>query len=980
MQTTFLFFSHNLNYALGWTVVHSLWQATLIALLSGVLMIALRKKAAKTRYLVSNLALFSVLVAAIVTFFIYFDFTKEAGQVVFVPDSETVIETSSRFETSPTLATPTLNSATEGPLSIDGLKAYFNRHIYLIVTIWAMGVALFMLRLLGSISYVYYLKSRLNFPVDEYWQELLDGLKNRVGVQKGIELLESAMVRSPIVIGHLKPVILFPIGAINRLNPDEVEAILAHELAHILRNDYVFNIIQSVIEALFYFHPAVWWISAQIRNERENCCDDMAIELCGNAMNYAKSLVSVQEMAYYSPQMAMAFAGKSNKNQLLLRVQRVLNQPQTKTNVREKLTATCVLVALMISLAFSSNRLNQKENDLLNSTTSTTESSSETTSFSSENDADTEGSLFLKYLNKNNELDSLPMKYEVKDGAYNFSDATQNVDLTVKNNSVTQFNINGLEVASADIPKFEKLIKRILMPQPPLPPVPPTPPSSPMFPPVPPVPPTPPSSGGFSMQNNGNHLDMNENGLHLNGVDDNGKPIHLSVDENGLVMNSDGVKLNLSGNQDTYEEDAKPIEGLKNYNSSGQLMTIVSPKGVIQNFNTKGELTSIFKPNGVVKNYQNKKLTTVIKNGKKSNFNQSLNKSFSNKNKDPYNTLHLKAENGFTYVNFTLNGVSIWKCYRNENALGDLKLIKNKPYFDGHEASSEELKRLGLLWYNNSLNPLTGGFQIITNDINGSNHSDDEDEYDEKCDDCLDNLKEHLNDLQSEISDLVNSGVKQKELKELANQLKELQKKTLKKDIDRSAIRGFDAEFRNLKTDFKEFKNNCNCGEKNGFNYSFTSDENDKRKYKIDEAQIRRNAEQAARNAEQAVRNAEQNRRNAEQIRRNNEHVKRNAEQQKRNTNMEDSQIAKDNLFRSLVNEGYLSLNKKCTVKFDSDELKVNGKALNADVFKRFKADYEKRLKTKIDYHLTFKGVIDSVSETGLHMTGSFTYSVSDDN
>jgi beta-lactamase regulating signal transducer with metallopeptidase domain len=971
MQTTFLFFSHNLNYALGWTVVHSLWQATLIALLSGVVMIALRKKAAKTRYLVSNLALFSVLAAAIVTFFIYFDFTKEAGQVVFVPDSETVIETSSRFETSPTLATPTLNPATEGPLSMDGLKAYFNRHIYLIVTIWAMGVALFMLRLLGSISYVYYLKSRLNFPVDEYWQELLDGLKNRVGVAKGIELLESALVRSPIVIGHLKPVILFPIGAINRLNPNEVEAILAHEIAHILRNDYVFNIIQSVIEALFYFHPAVWWISAQIRNERENCCDDMAIQLCGNAMNYAKSLVSVQEMAYYSPQMAMGFAGKSNKNQLLLRVQRVLNQPQTKTNVREKLTATCVLVALMISLAFSSNHLNKKENDLINSIT-TTESSTETTSFSSENDADTEGSLFLKFKSKNNKLDSFPMKYEVKDGAYNFSDATQAVDLTVKNNSVTQFNINGLEVASADIPKFEKLIKRILTP---VPPVPPTPPSASMFPTMPPMPPTPPSSGGFSMQSSGNQLDVNENGLHLNGVDNNGKPIYLSVDENGLVMNGDKISMNISGDQDTYEEDAKPIEGLKNYNSSGQLMTIVSPKGVIQNFNTKGELTSIFKPNGIIKNYQNKKLTTIIKNGKKSNFSPSLNKSFSNKNKDPYNTLHLKAENGFTYVNFTLNGESIWKCYRNDNALGDLKLIKNKPYFDGHEASSEELKRLGLLWYNNSLNPLTGGFQIITNDVKGSSHSDDEDEYDEKCDDCLDNLKEHLSDLQSEISDLVNSGVKQKELKELANQLKELQKKTLKKDIDRSAIRGFDAEFRNLKTDFKEFKNNCNCGEKNGFNYSFTSDENDKRKYKIDEAQIRRNAEQAARNAEQAVRNAEQVRRNAEQVRRNEEQVKRNAEQVERNAENNKSGSAKDALFKNLVKEGYLLLNKKSTVKFDNDALIVNGTALNDVTFKRYLADYQLKLGRKSEFSLSFSGIITEVNERGVSMTGRFNLS-----
>ncbi len=977
MQTTFLCFSHNLNYALGWTVVHSLWQATVIALLSGVLMIALREKTAKMRYLLSNLALFTVLAASITTFCLYYDFTKEAGQVVFIPDTE--LETSARFETSPTLNTPTLNPI-EGPLSIDGLKAYFNRHIYLIVTIWIMGVALFMMRLLGSISYVYYLKSRLNFPVDEYWQELLDGLKNRVGVQRGIDLLESAMVRSPIVIGHLKPVILFPIGAINRLNPDEVEAILAHELAHILRNDYVFNIIQSVIEALFYFHPAVWWISAQIRNERENCCDDMAIQLCGNAMNYAKSLVSVQEMAYYSPQMAMAFAGKSNKNQLLLRVQRVLNQPQTKTNVREKLTATCVLVALMVSLAFSSNRLNQKENDLSNSIT-TTETTSETTSFSSENDAHTEGSLFLKYFDINNELDSLPMKYEVKDGAYNFSDATQNVDLTVKNNSITQFNINGLEVASADIPKFEKLIKRIVMPQPPTPPVPPS--ST-----VPPMPPTPPSINGFSMQSNGNQLNMDENGLYLNGVDDNGKPIHLSVDKNGLVMNGDGVHMNFSSDEDTYEQDAKPIEGIKSYDKNSKMTSIIGNNGTIQNFNEKGELINIVKPSGVIKHYKNKQLQTVNKFKTDNKITKNRNNSFSihSKGNDPYNTVRFLADNGFSYVLFDLNGNKIWKCYRNDNALGDLKLIKNKPYFDGHEASSEELKRLGLLWYNNSLNPLTGGFQIITNknssvhiDKNNNEYSNDNDE---NCDDCLDKLEDNLDDLEDEINNLRKSENKSKKLIELKNQLKELQKKLLKKGLDRGAIRGWDAEFRNLRTDFEAFLKDCNCAKNTSFNYgytnSYTNDENDKRKYKIDEAQIRRNAEQAARNAEQAVRNAEQVRRNAEQLRRNAEQAKRDAEQVKKNADSDKSGVAKDALFRNLVKEGYLELNKKCTVKFDNDDLIVNGTALNDAIFKRYLADYEQKIGRKSNFAMSFSGIITQVSDRGVSLTGRFSLSNND--
>ena len=624
MQTTFICFSHNLNYALGWMVVHSLWQATAIALLSGVLSIALRKKTAKLRYLVSNAALVTVLAAAVVTFCMYYDFSKEAGQIVFIPDSESAVNQQLVMNNGNAPRVGVSDYSAEGPLSMNGLKAYFNRHIYLIVTIWALGVALFMLRLLGGISYVYYLKSRMNFPADEYWQDLLDGLKNRVGVQRGIDLLESALVRSPIVIGHLKPVILFPIGAINRLNPNEVEAILAHELAHVLRNDYVFNIIQSVIEALFYFHPAVWWISAQIRNERENCCDDVAIELCGNSMTYAKSLVSVQEMAYYSPQMSMAFAGQRGKNQLLMRVQRVLNQPQNKTNVREKLIATCLLVALMVGLSFGGNRLDRRDNGLLNINSDDLIENTDTNPSENmpENTLNTEGSnnlLFFK--NKWNQLDSMPVNGNIKDGNYTFSDNTQTVDLRVKNKQVVQFNINGLEVATADIPKFEKMINRIITP--------PTPPS----PPAPPTPNAPPTPEGMYEQSGDNQLSINDNGFHLNAKDDKGNAVKMSIDKNGFVMNSNGVSININDDNSTYEADAKPVNGIKSYHKNGQLMSVVGDNGVIQNYNEKGELETIIKSNGVIKNYKNKKLTTINKSGNHQNYNQNY-KTNGNSNDD----------------------------------------------------------------------------------------------------------------------------------------------------------------------------------------------------------------------------------------------------------------------------------------------------------------------------------------------------------
>jgi beta-lactamase regulating signal transducer with metallopeptidase domain len=365
MQPNFNFFSNNLENAFGWMIIHSIWQATLIAIITGIALILLQKKSAQVRYIVANSALILVLISAITTF--YFHLEKEnktnaqLAELIEKAKTQPVVfqQNTTDLAEKPDIQNP--KSDIEGPLSISTFKSYFTRHLPLIVTIWLLGVTVFILRLLSGISYTAYLRNKMNFPTDEYWLETLENLKNKIGLKQTIELVESALVRSPIVVGHLKPMILFPIGAINRLNPNEVEAILAHEIAHILRKDYLFNIIQSIIEALFYFHPAVWWLSSVVRSERENCCDDVAIKICGNSMTYAKSLVSVQEMAFYPSQMAMGFAG-NKKNELLIRIQRVLNQPYKNINNMEKIIATTIIIASLIGITFAQRNVNTPQN------------------------------------------------------------------------------------------------------------------------------------------------------------------------------------------------------------------------------------------------------------------------------------------------------------------------------------------------------------------------------------------------------------------------------------------------------------------------------------------------------------------------------------------------------------------------------------------------------------------------------------------
>src|SRR4030095_13888079 len=111
---------------------------------------------------------------------------------------------------------------------------------------------------------------------------------------RSVHVVESIAVEVPTVIGWMRPVILLPVAAVAALTPAQVEAILAHELAHIRRHDYAVNLLQTTAETLLFYHPAVWWISKRIRAEREHCCDDVAVRVCGDAVSYAHALAELE--------------------------------------------------------------------------------------------------------------------------------------------------------------------------------------------------------------------------------------------------------------------------------------------------------------------------------------------------------------------------------------------------------------------------------------------------------------------------------------------------------------------------------------------------------------------------------------------------------------------------------------------------------------------------------------------------------------
>ena len=153
------------------------------------------------------------------------------------------------------------------------------------------------------------------------WQPAAQRLARRLRVAVPFRIVESAVVDSPILIGWLQPLVVLPIAAMAQMSAAQVEALVAHELAHIRRRDYAINLLQTIAEALLFFHPGVWWVSRRIRQEREHCCDDAAIAVAGEATAYAEALMALASWREREFQPSLGAA----KGSLLLRIRRLLS-------------------------------------------------------------------------------------------------------------------------------------------------------------------------------------------------------------------------------------------------------------------------------------------------------------------------------------------------------------------------------------------------------------------------------------------------------------------------------------------------------------------------------------------------------------------------------------------------------------------------------------------------------------------------------
>ncbi|MDP3442813.1 MAG: M56 family metallopeptidase, partial [Ignavibacteria bacterium] len=215
---------------------------------------------------------------------------------------------------------------------------------------WLLGMLIMSIRLSGGYFVAYRLKNKSVKNVPNDWQERLNQLAVQMKIKRKIRFLESARIDVPMVIGYLKPILIVPLGTLARIPFDELEMILAHELAHIKRADFLVNILQSIVETLLFFNPFVWYLSAIIRQERENICDDMALQTTGHKLSLAKALVSIssnpKEVQYNS---ILYF----NKFNTMKRIERLFNNPRLKPSPTEKMTVTVLSLVFVLFISTS---------------------------------------------------------------------------------------------------------------------------------------------------------------------------------------------------------------------------------------------------------------------------------------------------------------------------------------------------------------------------------------------------------------------------------------------------------------------------------------------------------------------------------------------------------------------------------------------------------------------------------------------------
>jgi beta-lactamase regulating signal transducer with metallopeptidase domain len=336
--------------AISWTLFHSLWQGLVCSFLAALILILTRKTRPQVRY---------ILLTAVFFLFLLLNGLTLAMEMHSADFPASIKNAGDSFVKSSEYRNGTIGHA--NPLVIDGhdyverFSQFMNDHSSVLVIGWFLIFCFQFMRLLAGVGYVNRIRRQKLYKPGINWVRRIGELADSMGIRGKIELMESELVRIPAVTGFFKPIILVPMQMMLQLPAEDVEAIILHELAHIRRKDFLVNMVQRLARLFYFFNPGLLWISSLVSDERENCCDELAIEILGNKKAYISALLSFEEMGRRPSALALAFPGR--KNQLLLRVRRILyHQNQTLNTMEKMILIACLLLFCLGPFAFSKSK------------------------------------------------------------------------------------------------------------------------------------------------------------------------------------------------------------------------------------------------------------------------------------------------------------------------------------------------------------------------------------------------------------------------------------------------------------------------------------------------------------------------------------------------------------------------------------------------------------------------------------------------
>lgn len=316
--------THTLQ-AVAWTLIHFCWQAAAIAVALRLLCFAVARWSSQTRYVVALATLLLMMVSAGATFAWEMRDGGPASPAFAATGAS--LQAAFTIQEFPRTMAPGVVASQQGPdnSSLANLLPWIDG-------LWVMGVIVLSLRSLGGWWLLHRLRASATSNAPTAVLASFQRIASAMELRRPALLRVSSAIAGPLTVGALRALVLLPITALTSLSPEELEVVFAHELAHVRRADFLWNLMQTLAETLFFFHPAVWWISGRIRHERELCCDDLALQICPNPIVYAHALYRLEEHRSREWRLAMALDGHQSAQTLRMRIARILGEPMTNMN------------------------------------------------------------------------------------------------------------------------------------------------------------------------------------------------------------------------------------------------------------------------------------------------------------------------------------------------------------------------------------------------------------------------------------------------------------------------------------------------------------------------------------------------------------------------------------------------------------------------------------------------------------------------